>query len=122
VSVKMISAQFVAKVRAGTKRQTVRPARKYPHKVGDVLDLREWSGRPYRSKQLAIIMARCTDYFSIRIFEDGYRVDGITTHRPQDLLAMARADGFESWAEMADWFAARYGLPFDGYVTAWRPL
>lgn len=35
--------------------------------------------------------------------------------------ALARADGFSNGEEMAEWFAAQYGLPFTGYLHQWVP-
>lgn len=118
----MISAQFVAKVRAGTKRQTIRPARKHPHKVGEILDLREWKGKPYRSKQRHIIFARVTDYAPITIFPNGFEQDMIFTPRPSDIRRMAIADGFANWGDLRAWFSAHYDLPFRGFLTVWEPL
>lgn len=36
-----------------------------------------------------------------------------------DLDPLARADGFANFEEMAEWFAAQYGLPFSGYLHKW---
>ncbi len=34
----------------------------------------------------------------------------------------AKADGFDGFVDMADFFREKYGLPFDGFVTEWRKL
>lgn len=31
----------------------------------------------------------------------------------------ARADGFDSFSDMADWFLKNHGLPFSGYLIEW---
>lgn len=31
----------------------------------------------------------------------------------------ARADGFDGFSEMADWFAKTHGLPFSGHLIEW---
>jgi len=32
---------------------------------------------------------------------------------------LAKADGFETAAEMTDWFDAQYGLPYKGFLIGW---
>ena len=50
--VKMFSQEFRNKILSGEKTSTIRPTPKgrWPE-VGGVISLREWKGRPYRSKQ-----------------------------------------------------------------------
>lgn len=57
----MFKEQFAEAVKSGTKLQTIRPPRKRPINVNDVLSLRKWTGRPYASKQqcLAIPTTDC---------------------------------------------------------------
>ena len=38
------------------------------------------------------------------------------------LDALARNDGFQDGNEMADWFAAQYGLPYKGYIIEWSKV
>ena len=47
----MCQAQFAPMVESGDKRRTIRPRRKRPVKMGDHVSLRQWTGKPYRSKQ-----------------------------------------------------------------------
>lgn len=48
--------------------------------------------------------------------------DGKQTHLAHEHLdSLARADGFANGEEMAEWFAAQYGLPFTGYLHQWVP-
>lgn len=43
------------------------------------------------------------------------------SHLVHDALdALAKADGFKTGEEMADWFAAQQGLPFTGYLIEWE--
>lgn len=122
VSVKMVSMEFVGKVRRGAKRMTIRPARKVPHEIGDILDLRHWSGRPYRSKQVHIGFARVIAYYPIMIRREGFEMDSVFSPRPKDLERLAKLDGFASWTAMIRWFEARYDLPLHGFVTEWKPI
>lgn len=120
VAVKMISREFVDKVVRGTKRMTIRPARKVPHQIGDVLDLRCWEGRPYWSGQIHLGLARVIAYYPITIRAEGFAMDGVFTPRPKDLQRLAKTDGFTSWAALLNWFGPLYSLPFDGFVTEWK--
>lgn len=48
--------------------------------------------------------------------------DGKRTHLAHEHLdSLAKADGFANGEEMAEWFAAQYGLPFAGYLHQWVP-
>lgn len=48
--------------------------------------------------------------------------DGKQTHLAHEHLdSLARDDGFANGEEMAEWFAAQYGLPFTGYLHKWVP-
>jgi hypothetical protein len=33
---------------------------------------------------------------------------------------IAKRDGFDSFADMADWFEKNHGLPFEGYIIRWE--
>ena len=35
---------------------------------------------------------------------------------------IARADGFDKWGELADWFEKTHGLPFQGLLIRWEGL
>lgn len=48
--------------------------------------------------------------------------DGKRTHLAREHLdSLARDDGFANGEEMAEWFAAQYGLPFKGFLHQWDP-
>lgn len=48
--------------------------------------------------------------------------DGKQTHLAHEHMdSLARDDGFANGEEMAEWFAAQYGLPFIGYLHQWVP-
>lgn len=120
LTVKMVSREFVPQIRRGTKRSTIRPERKVPHQIGDVLDLRCWEGRPYWSKQKHVAYAEVIAYHPITIHREGFEIDGVFTPRPQDLERLAKLDGFRSWSALVAWFSKRYDLPFRGFFTEWR--
>ena len=68
MAVIMFKPQFVPLVENGSKRQTIRPPRKRPIKVGDKLSLRCWEGVAYRSATRTIKETKCTATASIRIY------------------------------------------------------
>lgn len=82
------------KVRTSEKRQTIRPARKRPVKVGDTLYL-YWHLRQKDCELLKV--AECTETFRL----------------PWAMIAgrytLAVADGFKNPEEMRKWFYGKYG-------------
>jgi hypothetical protein len=108
---RMFKPQFAAMVKAGTKRQTIRPVPKRMPKVGDLESWRQWSGRPYNSPQIELARVRLISVTAIKIYAS--HIDAWTGVGIEDF---ARADGFESFAEMAIWFQREHGLPFRGIL------
>lgn len=132
MKVLMFKPQFAPLVKAGTKRQTIRPKRKHPIKPDDELSLREWTGKPYRSKQQilrdGVICKNVKDVQIVpRSTPDGMFVSCfVAGERMESLLGgsgswdrFAEADGFKNAAEMLDWFRSTHGLPFNGDLIQW---
>lgn len=115
----LFQERFASLVEAGTKRQTIRKAARC--KVGDVLSLRRWSGKPYRSKQVIIKQTVCTGISMVIIEERNlifpYHPDSVKSYK--EMNDFARSDGFSDYGEMADWFMETHGLPFVGEVIQW---
>ena len=109
--------RFADLVEDHEKRQTIRPERKRPIVLSDILYL--YTGmRTKRCRKLRTAVCLGTRTITITmdavIFEECYwwglgRFVG----------ALANADGFDSWSEMRDWFDKRYGLPFEGVLITW---
>ncbi len=120
MTVLMFMERFAPKVQAGTKRQTIRPSGGRTYHVGQRLSLRKWSGKAYRSPQVVLAEVFCTGWCRLTI-----TVDGIITPRGpivgKELYDFARADGFDSWDDMRDWFTATHSLPFFGQLIEWKP-
>ena len=107
--------RFADKVRDGSKRQTIRKTARC--KPGDILSLRRWKGKPYRSKQEILREAVCSAVTPVEINSFGADIIGdVFIHCPDTL---ARSDGFIGWPEMRDWFQETHGLPFNGFVIEW---
>jgi hypothetical protein len=110
----MFQDRFAGKVRDGSKTQTIRKAARC--KPGDVLSLRRWTGKPYRSRQETLLEAVCTRVDGIRIDNDGVSVPGWTVGCADEV---ARRDGFADFGEMLLWFGVHHGLPFEGHRIQW---
>lgn len=136
MKVLMFQPQFAVNVESGSKTRTIRGKRKRPCQPGDLLSLRAWTGKPYRSKQRFLKAAICQEVHEIEIrFEPTIDehgkvaccyVDGkkLTMFEWEDL---AQKDGFEkpqfgAWgasARMLIFFEQNHGLPFKGDMIQW---
>lgn len=117
----MFKPRFAPMVKSGAKRQTVRPIpKRYPN-VGDIESWREWSGKPYRSKQRELARVEIVGVYPISLtFRNGLDHVRLSPSKigllPQAIEDFARADGFTSAGEMFEWFNATHGLPFKGIL------
>ncbi len=117
--VRMFQPRFARLVEAQVKLQTVRPTPKRRPQVGDILDAREWTGKPYRSKQRLLLESRIIEVKEIEIYGSNIFLNG--RRLTSDLRELfAQQDGFADFAEMAAWFQAQHGLPFKGVVIYWE--
>jgi hypothetical protein len=105
---------FATLVQRGAKTQTMR--KKASCEPGDTLSLRQWSGQPYRSKQVLIkevvcksVAAVCVDHGS------GVKVDGKSVGEEE----FAQKDGFKNFCELLVWLDTTHGLPFHGDLISW---
>lgn len=114
----MFLKRFEQPILAGTKRQTIRPPRKRPIKVGDALSLRVWTEKAYRSPQRTLLDTTCIATFDILITRHGYRLNA--GRMQTDLDDFARGDGFADWLEFIGHFDGFYGLPFQGVLIQWE--
>ena len=123
--VRMFQPRFAPAVKRGLKRQTVRKRPKVMPRAGDIIDCREWTGKPYRSKQRKLCEGRITRVADIRIEArrkcPDIRIEGRWLN-VAEMEAFANADGFAAAAEMGRWFDDVHGLPFEGIVIYWEPL
>lgn len=119
------SPRFVELVRNGAKPHTIREkARCQP---GDTLSLRYWIGKPRRPgcRQQLISEETCVAVLPIVIgcgvAPDWISLDGAELSAEQR-ETLARNDGFEDAADMLAWFKLTHGLPFEGFLIAWREV
>lgn len=125
--VKMFKPRFAELVRSGSKRQTIRPTPKRMPKAGDIVDCRQWSGLPYRSKQIRLgefpVSEVGTVFLTERAFELHLNgrifIGSKDTNMARDF---AQADGFDWFGDMLEWFIENHGLPFGGILIKWRDL
>lgn len=119
--VRMFKPTFATRVKRGEKLQTVRPTPKRMPRPGDIFDGREWSGRPYASKQRKLIESPIWKVDATVICFDGIRLAGRTLSVAEE-WAFAKADGFNTPKDLRDWFTFEHGLPFEGITIYWTPL
>ena len=112
-------AQFADAVATGQKRQTIRAPRKDNRhaKPGDKLQL--YTGMRSKScRKLIDPDPTCFHVEELTIDRAGiHYTDGGESMTPE---IVARRDGFNNFADMADWFEATHGLPFCGFLIRWR--
>lgn len=108
------SAQFAGPVERGEKLQTIRQAARC--KPGDRLQL--YTGQ--RTKACRKLRdATCTYVLPVAIAKGTLEVDHCVM-MSDTAAAFARADGFNDYGEMWQWFSDRYGTHrFIGYVIQW---
>lgn len=111
--VRLFQPRFAPLVESGAKRQTIRPTPNRMPKVGDAISLREWCGKPYRSRQRLL---RASVITRVEPFD----LDAMRLDEPTKRDAFARADGFADWPDMLAWFVQTHGLPFRGILIAWK--
>lgn len=122
------SACFADKVAAGTKTKTIRAHRKDRRPIARSAQMiKLYTGmRTKACRLLGTGLVVCVE--RVVIHPDGIefcpgtaRVWFLRASTKPDLINReAQADGFKDWAEMRDWFAETYGLPFTGTQIEWR--
>lgn len=120
----LFQGRFVPLILGQLKRQTVRKIRQDGHdaKTGDVLDIRHWSGMPYRSKQAKLGEAVCSCVLEIGLTQNGILIIDGEIIGTWDADKFAQRDGFSNFAEMFLWFAQNHALPFRGRAIRWDEL
>lgn len=124
-------AQFAEDVEIGSKRRSIRAARKDGRdpKRGDVLQL--YTGmRQKGCRKLAD--AECVRVSSVLIDRMGVTLNGQKLYAGDAPAYLggpepscydgdfARADGFQTFGDMCEFFETEHGLPFKGLLIEWR--
>ena len=125
--VKLFQPRFAPLIQSGAKRQTIRPIPKVLPEAGDIVDCRQWSGLPYRSKQIRLGEFEVEEVGTVFLNERAYELHlhgriFISLKRCDMARDFAQADGFDSFDDMLEWFIGNHGLPFGGILIKWRPL
>lgn len=104
-------------VAEGTKRQTVRPARKSGHAVpGDTLRL--WTGLRTKSARF-LREAVCASADPVTICT-GEPIEVFVGGRRVDVVSFAKDSGFDSPEDMASFYRAKHGEDvFSGMLIRW---
>ncbi|OAM89305.1 ASCH domain-containing protein [Termitidicoccus mucosus] len=117
----MFQPRFVPLILDGTKTSTIRLPRKREVRVGDICDLRTWTGRPYASKQRKLREVVCAAVLSVEI-DESWEVwlHGNKRLEIKERRALARGEGFYSPMDMLTWFRDTHGMPFRGTLYRWK--
>ena len=113
--------QFAPDVDSGKKRQTIRAKRKNRPQVGQTAYLytgmRTAACRKLREGTIWMVQNIMIGHKGCLINYD--KDDEFPINEQYELDMFARADGFESWEAMRDWFNKTHGLPFKGDLIKW---
>lgn len=125
--VKLFQPRFAPLIQSGAKRQTIRPMPKVMPEAGDIVDCRQWSGLPYRSKQIRLGEFEVEEVGTVFLAERAYELHlhgriFISLKGCDMARDFAQSDGFDSFDDMLEWFIENHGLPFGGILIKWRPL
>lgn len=108
--------QFIDLIVSGEKRQTVRPIRKNPIKTGDTLML--YVGmRTKQCRKLREVV--CKEVLPIQISLYGQIFLDEEYLSLDNIIDLARADGFCVTLNFFEFFNKQYGLPFSGALIRW---
>lgn len=116
------TAEMAPLVESGRKRQTIRPKRRRPTKIGDLLQL--YTGMRHAGCRL-LREGRCVRVTPVEIRERNSHLVVVLGGKPLPGAALDRfvhADGFQRRMDMRDFFASHYGLPFVGELIEWINL
>lgn len=103
--------RFAADVASGRKRSTIRRLGKHLITPGETLHL--YTGLRTKSAKRLLPPVVCTSAEGLIIGAERQ------LHPQQDREALAVADGFRNYTEMADYIEKTYGLPFYGQLIKW---
>jgi hypothetical protein len=123
MTVLMFKKRFVEPIIRGRKRHTIRRNRKIPIPIGDLLSLRHWEGKGYRSPQVTFGSGICVSVLPILVAFHSVRINETTVIATSEHLnAFAWSDGFDDWNDlMAYYRAEKIRLPFDNAeLIEWR--
>ena len=116
--------RFVDPIRAGTKLQTIRRTARVVS--GQVMALRMWTGKPYRSPQENIVPPVVfanvhTIWIAVDWFDN--RIDVAIDGEPvEDVPAFVRADGFRCVSDMVGYYRDHKVDAFHGSLIRWKEV
>ena len=121
--VKMFQFRFAPLVQDGSKLNTIRPRPRIIPVVGQKISLREWTGRPYRSKQRILRESIITAVSNVKITRAKLTVSPISHGKMRMIPSLdifAKEDGFDDWEDLIAWFRQNHRLPFRGIIIFWE--
>lgn len=124
MTVFIFQPRFVQPILARKKRQTIRETSRC--EPNDILSLRAWESKAYRSRQVEIIPpVVCDSVLPLRLslvpFDN--RADiaiGSTVLTHDEVCRFVRADGFDCVSDFVGHWVHLGIIDFDGYLIEWR--
>ncbi len=117
--------RFVGPIIKGTKTQTVRSPRKREPRPGDLLSLRAWSRKPYRSPQVEVARMTCLSVEPITIDLESFILPSVEIGGRRlsqiGLYEFAVADGFRGCVDLVQYYVERKVSHFIGVLIRWAP-
>lgn len=118
-------ARFADKVERGDKRQTIRRERKRPIKAGDALQF--FKGDRFHPEKIGEAVCKSVERIEINFLVDEIYIGDVNTpevlsRHGKALDTFARADGFDHWLDMREWFRKTHGrdaFSFVGVLIKW---
>lgn len=117
----LFQERFSSQVLTEDKLQTIR--KKARCKPGDVLSLRIWTGKPYRSQQWEMHKRICRKVTPVKLYfrKDGKFIVERDGREVRDRDKFAKADGFTGFDDMVAWFLKTHGAEtFEGELITWH--
>lgn len=119
--------RFIDAIMSGAKVHTIRQERKRYVRRGDVLSLRCWEGKAYRSKQRVLFEGPCLQTWLVTLTKrmavlvPSHANAELVSFRREQLEAFARSDGFDTWRDMRHYWEAAGGLEYAHRLICWAP-
>ncbi len=120
---------FKEKILSGEKIHTIRP-KTNKWKIGDKISMRQWSGKPYHSKQEIFCEEfEVVELIRFRVLNNstiGYEINGnniwLDVFNQNEFLQLLSSNDGLTLDQFKSWFKFSNNMKdFFGYIIAWKP-
>lgn len=122
----MFGNEFAKSILSGEKFQKTGPVSMRKIRAGDTLSLRQWEGKPYRSKQIVLRDCTAVSCDPVMVNYDGlyYRPlggDMVIKFPDADALEYANVEGFANVEDMVKSLSRQFTIPLECEAIRWNP-